>query len=134
MSMLNADKSSSSGQNSSSVHFAIHVQEIMEVVLSNATAGYQPEADLLVKIESIGAQNEWAPFAAGSETIGNASVSTFSVHDKHHFFAKGSIALSDFSGHDVSSDYIKYDFGIRRWQYWVRHTKRMGTVVVSCSK
>ena len=130
MSMLNAEHSSA-GANTSSVHFAIHVQEIMEVVLQDPAAGFQPEVDTVLKSERIGARNEWAPFVGGSESVGNATVSTFAVSDKQHFYAKGSIALSELAAsHDASPDYIKYDFAVRKWPYSAKYTHSALTLKV----
>lgn len=122
MSTLNAEQSSA-GENASSVHFAVHVQEILEVLLTDDDAGCQPELDTVVKSARIGAQNQWTPFVAGTETVDNVTVSTFSVHDKMHFYARGAIALSKLSGYDASADYVKYDFAIRRWPYSTEHAR-----------
>lgn len=117
MSMLNAD-AKVAGENSSSVHFGVHVQEIMEVVCNDTSVGYQLGVDHVLKSVRIGAQNEWHAFVGGGYvTNDNISVSTYSVYDKQHFFGKGEIALGDLDGHE----YVKYDFAIRKWAYSPLH-------------
>jgi hypothetical protein len=126
--IVNSDEHSKDDKNASSdCHFNLMVDEILEVDLSNRSAGYQPDVDPIISSAKIGHRNEWAPpgFVESHEVVRDGdqmmNVSAFSVADAAHFFVKGSVAADALRTKDISNTYVKFDFAIRNWKYSPAH-------------